>query len=112
MIFYSCCGGSCAVVFLSWSSHPAGTHDDALSIQIQLGQQLLHRLQCRESKATHSSRAEDDSVCVTEGCCCGEPPDLSLVVADKHGGVTFHNRWRQGLEMTPEVAQSHVLGIT
>lgn len=41
-----------------------------------------------------------------------EPSDLSLIVADKHGGIALHNGRRQRLEVTPEVAQSHVLGIT
>lgn len=32
-------------------------------------------------------------------------------MADEHGRVSLHDGRRQGLEMTPEVAQSHVLRI-
>lgn len=106
---------SCFVVWLleefEPGSHPAGAHVDALFVQIQLSQQLLHRLRRRDRKSTYSVRTENESVTETESC-CDEPPDLSLIVADKHGSVTFHNRGRERLEMTPEVTQSHVLRIT
>ena len=65
----------------------------------------------REFKQTNSFRAAHQSVCLTESC-RDEQPDLSLVVADKHRSVTFHNWRRQRLEVTPEVAQTHVLRKT
>lgn len=39
-------------------------------------------------------------------------PDLSLIVADKHGGVALHDGRRQSLEVAPEVAEGHVLRVT
>lgn len=42
----------------------------------------------------------------------GPEPDLSLVVVDKHGGVALHDGRRQSLEVAPEVAEGHVLGVT
>lgn len=39
-------------------------------------------------------------------------PDLSLIVADKHGGVALHDGRRQSLEVAPEVTEGHVLRVT
>lgn len=47
-----------------------------------------------------------------KGSCCHVPSDLSLIVADKHWSVTFHDWRSESLEMTPEIPQSHVLWIT
>lgn len=62
-----------------------------------------------KSQSARGSRAEQMRERVTDA---GPEPDLSLVVADKHGGVALHDGRRQSLEVAPEVAEGHVLGVT
>lgn len=89
-------------------SYPAGTHEDALFIHIQFNQQLFH---CLTHKQTQK-RCLHDMMLNKKGSCCHVPSDLSLIVADKHWSVTFHDWRSESLEMTPEIPQSHVLWIT
>lgn len=90
-------------------SYPAGTHEDALFIHIQFNQQLFH---CLTHKQTQKRYLLTDMMLNKKGSCCHVPSDLSLIVADKHWSVTFHDWRSKSLEMTPEIPQSHVLWIT